>query len=428
MFPDGHEGPYNLNSIEQRCNLGHMAPEVKIWAEGLNEPVSAATAFRLAQGLVQEIMDLDLPSLPVEEDSPPPTPTNLIQPSKSKRVPIFFVVVILGLLGLFLFQWIKSQQDFEIRRHPKMSVDLHQTIQKQSSVTGWDSKIFFREYVSADLSHIWLVNSGFQTCQVEASFKSIEGKILSLKDDVIAFKTSGMLESHVVEFSSFDFQSGSKIIPGMYELEVNASDCSWSSLTSQVMNLFRPAEKMYMARMKVILYPKGAIEFKSALDGLLNKKLQRERESQNQKEMFWQELQQKFQTLLAVSIQIEQQFLEFLDRDPKLFKKSLKPTIEIYTKKYGLFLTNFLNDNKQYFSQLDEVVGRSKQRNYELLVKVTSKKLGLESMKLIEELQKMNSPKKKDLLAFKLKTKKVFAKIKSDLNQKIIQVSEDRSH
>src|SRR5690606_13176811 len=118
------------------------------------------------------------------------------------------------------FQWLKGQENIEFRRRSGMSVELHEKILKEMSFEGWDKKIFFKEYTPLDLSHIWLVTSSFQTCQVEASFRSLKDKLLSLEVEEVAFKAKGKLANHIVELSSFDFSSGSKIIPGMYELDI----------------------------------------------------------------------------------------------------------------------------------------------------------------------------------------------------------------
>ena len=49
-------------------------------------------------------------------------------------------------------------------------------------------------------------------------------------------------------------------------------------------------------------------------------------------------------------------------------------------------------------------------------------------MKFIEEFQSLKkNPSKKELIAYSGRVKKIFATIKTDISEKIIQVSEDRS-
>ncbi|HXH74413.1 MAG TPA: hypothetical protein VNJ08_05585 [Bacteriovoracaceae bacterium] len=451
MLPTGHEGPYDLISIKQRCGRSAFGHEVKIWAEGLKQPVAARIAFEKADALPPEeisapvvepvsmahhlaaAMSEDIP--PIPEDDIPPLPFEAYASAAEEPRIVrnksgyyaFFAMLVSGLFLFFIIQWIKGNEGFSIRRHARMSLELHQRIENELSFKGWNEKIFFKEYVPADISQIWLVTSSFHECEVEANFNSIKGKLLTVKDDPISFRSRGHLQNHVVELSSFDFKSGNKIIPGMYELDIKATNCKWTSMSARLANFFRPMDDDYVGRMKVILYPKGAAEFNEVLNILVKKKSDNELKKKNREELYWQDLQQKFQTLLALSLQIEQHLLDFLGDDPKVFRQNLKPTVDFYTKKFGHFLTSFVTTNEAYFAQLGEMESRSQKRNYELMIKSTSKKIGFESMKLIEELQKMKNPKKGQLNTFSTRLKKTFADLKSDINQKIIQISDDRS-
>jgi hypothetical protein len=178
----------------------------------------------------------------------------------------------------------------------------------------------------------------------------------------------------------------------------------------------------------VILFSKGSVEFNTILDKLIKKKVDIVTRELSQNELFWQDLQQKLETLQAVTLQIEQHLLDFLDEDSKSFKPNLKSMVDQYTRKFGSFLTSFVIENENYFKNLNRDAGASQKRNYELIVKLASKKIGLESMKFIEEFQSLKkNPSPKDLNAYSARVKKTFAAIKTDISEKIIQVSEDRS-
>lgn len=478
LLPTGHEGPYDLISVRQRCQQGQIGRDVQVWAEGLKQPVTlnhallqseSTTAYtpsaesipksnsraerqtvpdpvrlsrahELAEKMSEEA---EIPPLPGEQIPPVPRFQATVEPYAQVTAPITektgqqkkpFPFILSGLLffsllfSFFIYQWIKGEENFEIRRYPKMSMEVHQRILKEFSFKGWNERIFFREYVPVDLSYIWLVTSSFQKCEVEASFQSIPGKMISVKDEPVAFKTRGILDDHVVEFSSFDFRSGNKIVPGMYELDVKAGNCEWDTTASGIANIFRPVEKEYMARMKVVLFPKGPIEYNSVLSVLLKKKEEKVLREQGREQLFWQDLQQKFQTLLAISLQIEQHLIDLLETDPKLFRQNLVPAIDIYTKKFGNFLTNFVVSNESYFDQLGDLKERSKKRNYEVMVNSTSKRIGHESMKLIEDLQKIKKPTKAQLNTFQVRLKKTYAGLKEEINQKIILISEDHPY
>lgn len=476
LLPTGHEGPYDLLSIMRSCQQGKIGREVQVWAEGLKQPVTLdqallysesssafapppvpssqaepkkemtataqentelANAHELAERLSEEAEIPPLPSEgvpvnPVVSGSGPED--KVLAPGTPVRKKSGFPYLLSGILltgllfTLFIFQWIKGQENFEIRRYPKMSVEVHHRIQKEFPFKGWGERIFFREYVPADLSHVWLVTAGHQKCEVDASFQSIKGKMISVRDENVAFSTKGILANHVVEFSALDFRSGNKIVPGMYELDVKAAHCEWGSMAAKVANLFNPVEKEYMARMKVILYPKGPLEYNIALTNLLKKKEEEELKEKGKEQIFWQDLQQKFQTLLAISLQIEQHLLDLLESDPKVFRQKLVPAVDTYTRKFGNFLTNFVVANESYFNQLGDLKESSKKRKYEVMVNSTFKRIGHESMKLIEDLQKIKKPTKAEMSNFQMRLKKTFSRLKEDINQKIILISEDRPY
>jgi hypothetical protein len=446
MLPTGHEGPYNLDSIEQSCHQGVLSLEIKIWAEGIQQPITVREALGHAkltpinefsyedtEFVIDEDFD-ELPPLPEEEEIPP-IPLTFKETAEeaapdSKRHFGYYILggsILVGLVLFLLVQWIKGNENISIRRHSKMDLELQQRIESELSFESWDQKLFFREYVPVDLSFIWLVTASFHKCEIEAEFQSIAGKLIAPKDENIAFKSLGKLSNHIVELSSFDFRSGNKVLPGMYELDIKATRCEWDGFAAKLANLFRPSEQEYSAQMKVILYPKGASEFNEVLSALIKKKSEQELRDRNREEMFWQDLQQKLQTLLAISLQIEQHLIDFMQSNVKRYAQNLIPAVDIYTKKFGHFLTNFVESNEEYFKQLDHLGERSRKRNYELLLNLTSKKIGYESMKIIEELQKFKKPDRKKLNELQSRLKKKFAELKNEINQKIIQISEDRS-
>ena len=89
-------------------------------------------------------------------------------------------------------------------------------------------------------------------------------------------------------------------------------------------------------------------------------------------------------------------------------------------------LTSFVVENENYFKTLDEK-GSSRKRNYELMVRLTSKKIGLESMKLIEEfLSVKKTLSRKDLTTFSKKVRKKFSDLKREISEKLIQISKDQ--
>lgn len=438
LLPSGHEGPYSLSNLEQLSAQGEISPEISIWAEGLSEPMTLSDVIFKAEG-GEDLPHDEIPGLPplpeeatqrmTEELPPLPAEEEIVRPTTRKKFWPFALAA--GLLMLFFaFSGvIKNFENISIRRYPKMTLELHEKILKDLNFEGWGKQIFFKEYLPSDHSHIWLVTSSFQSCQVEATFHSLPGKLLAHQDEKVSFKSQGILTDHVVEFSSFDFSSGSKIVPGMYEMDVKAHDCSWEGFLPKLMNKFASPASDYMARTKVVLFSKGPQEYNRILEKLLKQKMEKDLLSQSREDMFWQDLQQKLQTLEAITLQIEQHILDFLDKGH--FKEDLKPMVDDYTRKFGSFLTNFVVENEKYFKTLDfsQVKGASNRQNYELMVRLTSKRIGLESMKFIEEFQaKKGNLTEKQLTDYAARVRQVYAAIKNDITRKILQVSEDRSH
>lgn len=458
ILPTGHEGPYSFNKLGQLVSQKKLAQDVKIWAEGLGEPVLLRIAFE--KNLEAEFEEL--PPLPIEEDEElPPIPVSIPTEEKKSITPaavrpeisdiegysprpkrketkrpvrswkiITFFGLIFVVMGILAFgDLIPNLQKVTFPRPAKMSPALYERILRENIFSGWDKKIFFKEYLPDDHSIIWLVTPSYQMCEVEASFKSVPDRLLSSEAEEVAFKSKGKLSGHLTEFSSFDFSSGTKIIPGLYEMEVRASHCKWDGFLTKIMNGFNGPDENYKASTKVVLFSKGAREYNSILEKLLKKKLDKEQRIYNANELFWQDLQQKLETLEAVTLQVEQLFLDLIEKDARMFLKNLPPVVQEYTKKYGAFLTSFVVENEAYFKNLNpDIKGISIKRNYEHMVKQSSTKLGLESMKLIEEFQRMKTnPKRVELNQYAERIKKLYGQIKKEISEKIVQISEDRS-
>lgn len=429
LLPEGHEGPYSLNQLLHRLDKKKLAPEVKVWSEGLSGGVTLKEALENAD------MPPGLPPM----DEPPPLPMDEIPEVRSngytetlvvKEVVPKRMLITVGVLAVVVasaFVLGKSLGKFEIRRLPKMSLETHERILRENQFDGWGKEIFFKEYLPDDHSHIWLVSSAFQECDVDAHFTSMPGKLLSMQDETVSFRSQGKLDKHVAELSVFEFTSGNKIIPGLYELDVKATNCKWNGLIPLVMNNFQGPESEYTAKTKVILFGKGPLEFHKNLENLLKKKQELTEREQHYSNLFWRDLEQKFQTLEAISLQIEQHFMDFLGLRPQDFSKNLKPMVDNYTKKFGSFLTSFVVENEKYFKTYDGK-GDAQKRNYELMVRLTAKSVGEESMKYIEEFQRMKSaPNKEQLTSIEERIKKTFSGIKGNINQKLFQVSQDQA-
>lgn len=200
LLPTGHEGPYSMNQLLQMKDNKKIAPHVTIWAEGISVPKTLAEIEK--EIFEEKLIETDeLPLLP-EEDIPP-LPVDELYPVEKKPLKnpkwIFIVLGILGLLFFFFTHIVtKRESGLVIKRHPKMSLNLLQRIEKENAFKGWEAPLFFKEYLPGDHSQIWLVTSSFHECDVEASFQSIKDKLLSPSEESISFRSKAPLSGHVV--------------------------------------------------------------------------------------------------------------------------------------------------------------------------------------------------------------------------------------
>lgn len=451
MLPTGHEGPYSLEDLATRFAKKRIGPDTRIWAEGLESAVPLKEAFlrnsaaEEEEEIEEEEEDLPPPLPPLPEEDIPPMPMDredeeveeddlegeLSPPVRQRRMAPFLALGFITLLILIFsgWQWIKGQEEFSIRRYPRMSLELHERIVSSLDFHGWDQNIFFKEFTPDDLSQIWLVTSGYQTCDVGAEFTSLPEKLLSMDDKTVSFRTSGKLQNHVVQFSEFQFTQGSRIIPGMYEMLVRAENCSWDGLAPQLANGFMGPESTYEAKVSVVLYGKGPDEFQRILAEVQQKKQAAEQRAQFIRDQFWDDLQQKLQTLLATSLQIEQFLVDFMEGRADSYGIRLPGMVDEYTKKFGHFLTNFVSANEEYFQDISQGELReiTVKKNYEELIRQTSKTVGQTAMEIIEECQRLKKPTSAQLSGVKEKVLRSFANLKERINQRIIEVTEDRS-
>ncbi len=426
LLPTGHEGPFSLTTLLELSHKKHFAHTTKVWAEGLPGPIELTEVLERSQSAILNDEESFL-SVEVEDELPPPIDRLLEENTrpKNRKTRILFGGLLSLSLLLFVFYFIKTQEHFRLYRLPKMSLDLYERIIRENSFGGWSRDLFFKEYISADHSLIWLVTASYQSCKIEAKFASIKDRLLTMDDEKIVFQSSGVLKNHLVELSSFDFESGSRIIPGLYEMDLKATECVWNGFLPRLINRFAHPTLDYVARMKVILFSKGSFEFNRNLENLLSKKKELEERRKGQQILFWQDLEQKFHTLEAVTLQIEQHFLDFLETE-RPFKRELNHMIETYAKMFGSFLSSFVLENEKLFKSYHSI-SASKKRNYELLIRLISKKIGLESMKLIEEFQTMKrNPVTKQRKSAARKVRQVFQKIKTEINEKLSEVEKDQ--
>jgi hypothetical protein len=103
--------------------------------------------------------------------------------------------------------------------------------------------------------------------------------------------------------------------------------------------------------------------------------------------------------------------------------------VEKYTRNYGHLLTEFVRANEKYFQDLEKsgLKNMSHKRGYEALIRTATKNIGYESMRMIEDLQKVKKPSPELMRETSKKVKKKFQVLKEGLNKRLIQLTEDRA-
>lgn len=428
LLPSGHEGPYSLGQLVKFVDENRIKSSQLIWAEGLRESVSVIDSHKRSQRSQPDLhlTEFTPPPIPYEDESPPPFPLEVPHPVEHRRGgnKKIWYSIIFGISGLMMFLFFR-QPEISIRKLPKMSLKVFQRIKGNHSFEGWNHPLFFREYISEDHSKIWLVTSAFSSCRVEALFSSVLDRTLDPQSSKIVFKSSGILKSHVVELSQFDFLQGNKLIPGLYEVDIKTSDCKWDGIQAKIYHFFKGPPDDYMARTKMVLYANGALEFHKVMSKILKHKIEQDFKNKAFQDSVWLDMQQNFQTLLALTLQIEQLFLDYVDQKSKPPISSLNKLKDHYARQYGAFLTTFVIKNDEFFRNNKDKINVQELGHYADKFRLSAKEIGFQSMKILEGFESPEKSKSlRDKARLNQKIKGIFRKIKDDLDQKSLELSQ----
>ena len=430
LLPDGHEGPYSLEQLEQKVKSGDISPDCKVWKEGGQDSY-----------FIHEVMggNLELPPMPVGDDLPPElpfesiseesVPVNIEMTPPRNWIPVIAGVSFLLLIFFVSRNFMLSSGPVEWSRPQKMDMNSYQSISQKLIYESADQPLFLYEATAADYSKIWLITAQFYTCDIEAQFTSVPDEVLSFDIKEVSFSSTGKIQKHVLELDKFRFEKGSKIIPGFYRMNLTAQNCMWEGMRARISNLTDSIPEKIELSYRIAIFPLGAAALTDSLQQLAKEKYQREQQKKLVADQFWQDVQQKYQTLLAVSLQMEQLFVDFLESN-KSWKAEFPKMVEKYTKIYGALLTNFVISNEDDFKKLraQQVQNISVKTAYESRIKTSATQMGHKAMEIIEAWQ--NSKPVSSISgreSLKKNVNKTFKSIKEDLNQKLIDVTEEQA-
>jgi hypothetical protein len=204
------------------------------------------------------------------------------------------------------------------------------------------SKNEFGFSIAKDKSKIWVVTNNPYVGRVVLKMKSLKGKVLTSKD--IELTSSAVLKGKVAEFANFEFQKGQKIIDGYYEIEVLTPT---KLEIPMVAKLFPKKNRQFRFIDQKLISGMNTSEFDSVLSKFNNKKAKNDT-------VFWEELSQKYRTLMAITQQIKDSISNIFFLNPDNWESNVQEYEQTYLRKYGTYFTNFVVENEQAYESYEK--------------------------------------------------------------------------
>lgn len=349
---DGHLGPYSNEQLHILYKNSKIKDSDFIWSESLSDPKS-----------YQEIFLIEYQT-PIKKKKQVKKPTNKtkVQPKviKRKRSKRAAAILLISFTSISFYFLLKPEKDEIVFNRPsKMSMTHFNKLKKTSN-----AQIEKRENsltVSKDRSIIWLATNIDFSGQVYLELESIEKEVLA--NGPIHFTSHSSIKNKLVEFKTFDFSRGDKIMDGFYNAKI--SYYNNGSLVEKF------SEKFFLSN----LSPK---QFQQKLTRFNEKKKENVHN-------FWEELSEKYVTIKMLTLQIKNDLKNSMSS-----KKKYRNFEKVYQKKYGPFFTNFVISNEDSFKEIQHKIFDDKVEvisNYNNLSKL-ARKIGVISMDAVEALEK----------------------------------------
>lgn len=383
----------------QKQNDGLLSHDGLIWARGWPEAVefhrlqdlfnNQATHLNFEQQLDPRIIDsFETVDDEQVEEALPAAPIRA--PVLSLRVMLGLGMILAGLGGGFVFYQLKEKPTLE--RPKSVSVSEFRELKTLFENTPVPVPLP-RLLNSLDFKKISLVDRSDQNCSYSLNFFSDASQNLS--QEKIAFTAEAQSYQHWVVFERFDFRDGQRLIPGHYEVNLQRSACrpvGWKGV-------FERNHSDTSLSFKQTFFSTSQADLEKSLELLAKKKLREAQRSQIATIDAWKEINEKFRTLKALSVQISQDFKLLGDRRVK-WPLRVQKTVQTYTLRYGSFLSGFLEANEADFKRLGELeipmklelLGRAP------LIVGFAQRLGLISSQLLEKVDRKGvTPNRVDL-------------------------------
>jgi len=295
---------------------------------------------------------------------------------------IFALAGMLLFIGLCTGGWMYFSSHFmSFTRPSMMSLKDFGKLSEIGKDTSADN--LFKVSFSKDKSKIWFGTNIVYEGEVFLKIKSLSDEILS--NEPVEAEAVGTIKNKLITFSEFSFLKGRKFIDGRYDVEIYTSKALTVPLVAKIMT---KRKRQFRFFDQVLISSFSRVKFQKTLDQYLAK-------NRINDTAFWEELQQKYETLKVITIQI-QDAIEEVFKNPKLdWRKRVTVFEDNYKTKYGNFFTTFVIANEQSYSKLKSKEFSNKLEiisNYTRLSRL-SKNVGLITMDILHELESVDAAK-----------------------------------
>lgn len=384
MIKEGaHEGPYAMLQLEARSRQGEIDHESMIWAKGWPQPLP----FHVVHAAYQEqIIVVPTPHPEVLSQEPLP-----VEPRRGPSL-WWIVSALLVFVGVIWAATTLLRAPIVLSRPAELPLEKFRHVQAQFERFEQAVPLPL-VVVSTDYSKIWAVDRSTQSCTYVASFFSAHTQNLS--GEVISWQAQSVSAKHWVLFERLSFIDGQKIFPGRYKMTLARENCA----PQGVLSIFQAPDEDVSVSVEVDLFTGDPEELGRRLEALARKKTRDSKQLEQTNRQAWRDIEEKLRTLDAIIVQVLQNFQNLLKRDLP-WPQRMKRVVDLYTVRFGGFLSNFIIQNDADFNLLAtqdlpqkiDVLGR------QALINTFAKRIGFVSMSFIERLQKDPAiPSRRDL-------------------------------
>lgn len=396
-----HLGPFSIDFIEKMYADGQLNDQSLLWFEGLDEPDTYhnLVVLKPEQRQFHPLFELLEPEKSEEEDAPPKLPPlpvekkpvlkEVSQPKSKSQKPVireqiptskenksltpYLIVVLLliFLIGIPTISYINLTTLFA--RPAKMGNRDYENLVMAATRKG--SKDTFAMAMAKDKTALWVATNNFNYGRVGLNIKSLPGKILG--EGTIEATAIGHLEKRFAAFDRFNFLEGSRLIDGYYQVEFY----TLGPLQTPWLKTWDNEEKEFKYFAEILISSMPKEKFDKALHEMIQVQVANENN-------YWEELNQKYQTLKAITSQIRES-LENIFTNPSNWAQSVTNFENDYKMNYGQFFTNFVISNDASYNELATQTFADKVEviaSYTRLSRL-AKTVGSHSMEILHELE-----------------------------------------